>query len=262
MEKFKVTTLGNCGNQTAENEGVAFIVDTDSSFLIDAGPGIVRQILRANRKFSGIENIIITHPHGDHISGFPYLIWNYFYESLGGIKCPEIINIYCFNHLKTGLINMFELCYGPLDKFPFHLNFIDVPLDDKGYFKIKETIFETLPVDHTSPNFAVKLFFDNRNFVYSSDTLYFEPLADFSKNADLLIHEAFVPHEMFDLSRRTKHSTATDAGTIANKANVKSLGLVHYFPPFTNKKEVLVEEAKQFFTGKTFIPEELSVIDL
>ena len=262
MKTIKVTVLGNCANQTAENEGVAFLVDTDVKILIDSGPGIVRQILRAERKFSEIENIIITHQHGDHIAGFPYLIWNYFYESLSGISCPETINIYCFEHLQKGLLNMFEFCYGSLDKFPFNLNFYNVPDKGTGSFKIGQTNIETIPVDHTVPTFGLSLTYSGKKFVYSSDTTYCEDLINFSKNSDLLIHEAMVLENMFDLSRKTKHSTAKDAGKIADLSSSKQLGLVHYFPPLTNKKDDFINESKSVFNGKVFIPDELSIIEI
>ena len=51
---MKVTFLGHCANQTATNEAVAFIVDCgETSILIETGPGIVRQLLRAGRHCTG-----------------------------------------------------------------------------------------------------------------------------------------------------------------------------------------------------------------
>src|SRR2546423_535947 len=101
---MQVTFLGICANQTASHEGVAFIVDCGAtSILVDTGPGVVRQLLRAGRHCTEIAHVLVTHAHGDHSLGFPYFIWNHFYEGLEGSKGPEHIHVYGLPHVLTGL---------------------------------------------------------------------------------------------------------------------------------------------------------------
>ena len=86
----------------------------------------------------------------------------------------------------------------------------------------------------------------SRSYAYCSDTRYNEEIISYIKNVDLLYHEATFADEMQDRAALTHHSTATQAATIANKADVKKLLLGHYS---TRYKDVtpLLDEAKQVF---------------
>lgn len=258
---MRITVLGICANQNATHEGVSFIVDTDECILVDAGPGVVKQILRAKRMCTEIAHVIITHSHGDHTLGFPYFIWNHFYEGLSGHKGPEIIHVYTLQSLIDGLKNMLDFCYGA-GKYPFKVQYHDVPIDKEGQFTIGNTSLQTVSVNHTVPNFGICIKWNNKCLAYSSDTIYHKPFVDLSSKCDLLIHEGFVTEELLELSRKVKHGTARDAGRAATESNAKQLALVHIFPPFLQRKEDLIAEAKKEFKGNVFIPNELMVIDI
>jgi len=70
--------------------------------------------------------------------------------------------------------------------------------------------------------------------VFSGDTAYLEPLADFAKGANLLIHEAMLEDALpalFALKHWMRsHTFAHDAGRIATSAGVKALALNHLIP--------------------------------
>ncbi len=258
---MKITFLGICANQTATYEGVSFIVDTDVSILVDAGPGVVRQILRAGRLCTGIAHVIITHSHGDHTLGFPYFIWNHFYEGLSGQKGPEIIHVYTTSSLIPGLKNMLDFCY-EVGKYPFKVEYHTIPTDKKGRLNIAGTLLQTIPVNHTVQNFGIRIDWDSKCVAYSSDTIYHKPFVELASKCDLLIHEGFVTEELVELSRKVKHGTAKDAGKTATETHASQLALVHLFPPFLKRKKDLVAEAKKEFKGKVFVPDELTVVEI
>src|SRR5215212_9941852 len=43
-------------------------------YIIDAGDGVTRRLIRAGIGFREIDAIFITHPHSDHTSGLPALL--------------------------------------------------------------------------------------------------------------------------------------------------------------------------------------------
>lgn len=67
-----VVTLGTAGGPVWGSDGqrtgiaTALIVG-DRTYLIDAGSGVGRQLVRAGRSFSSLRGIFITHLHSDHI---------------------------------------------------------------------------------------------------------------------------------------------------------------------------------------------------
>lgn len=67
-----------------------------------------------------------------------------------------------------------------------------------------------------------------KNYAFCSDTVYDENIIPNIENVDVLYHESTFLDSEADLATRTLHSTAKQAATIANKANVKQLLLGHY----------------------------------
>jgi ribonuclease Z len=97
-----------------------------------------------------------------------------------------------------------------------------------------------------------------KSYAFCSDTVYDERLIPYLENVDILYHEStFLESEVY-LTERTKHSTAIQAATIAQKAGVKHLVLGHYstryesIEPFKTEAEtvfpnvLLAEDGKEF----------------
>ena len=91
--------------------------------------------------------------------------------------------------------------------------------------------------------FALRFQSPSNAVVFSGDTAYLPALADFAKDADLLIHEAMLEEALGPLMARIgnaddrlmkhwlrSHTFAHDAGKIATSANVKMLALNHLIP--------------------------------
>ena len=84
------------------------------------------------------------------------------------------------------------------------------------------------------------------SYAYCSDTAYSESIIPLIEQVDLLYHESTFLEEHLELAKKTKHSTAMEAGRIAAKANVKKLLLGHYSSRYKNL-EVFLKEANQVF---------------
>ncbi|WP_297795125.1 ribonuclease Z [uncultured Eudoraea sp.] len=98
-----------------------------------------------------------------------------------------------------------------------------------------------------------------KKYAYCSDTAFNESLISLVEGVDLLYHESTFLETERHLAKKTKHSTAKQAATIARDANVHQLILGHFS---TRYKSIMPfkEEAIQIFSnveladdGKTFI---------
>ena len=90
--------------------------------------------------------------------------------------------------------------------------------------------------------FALRFEHAGRSVVFSADTAFFPPLAEFARGADILLHEAMLEQGVERLVARTgngarlrehlmaSHSLAGEAGTIAARAGVGRLVLNHLIP--------------------------------
>ncbi len=119
---------------------------------------------------------------------------------------------------------------------------------DKLYFnKIKYGGDITLDDGRVIPN--AELSFDPqtaKSYAFCSDTQYDESIIPIIQNVDLLYHESTFLESESHLSEKTMHSTAKQAATIAQKANVKQLLLGHYSTRYGNI-ELFREEAAIIF---------------
>lgn len=84
------------------------------------------------------------------------------------------------------------------------------------------------------------------SYAYCSDTAYNESIIPLIKQTDLLYHESTFLEEHTELATKTKHSTAAQAATIAEKAGVKKLLLGHYSSRYASL-ELFENEAKKIF---------------
>lgn len=84
------------------------------------------------------------------------------------------------------------------------------------------------------------------SYAYCSDTCYHEPLIDYIKGTSLLYHEATFLQKLRQRARLTYHSTALEAATIAQKAEVNHLLLGHYSARYRDLTPLL-EEAQTVF---------------
>ena len=99
-----------------------------------------------------------------------------------------------------------------------------------------------------------------KRFAYCSDTAYSEKIISIIEGVDCLYHEATFMEGETVRSKETFHSTAFQAATIAEKANVKKLIIGHYSARYVNQNEIL-NEAKRVFEN-TVLGEDLTVYEI
>jgi ribonuclease Z len=85
-----------------------------------------------------------------------------------------------------------------------------------------------------------------RSYAFCSDTMYSERIIEFIRDADLVYHEATYLNDSAERAKETKHSTALQAGTIAQKAQIKKLIIGHFSSRYL-ELSVLEDEAKTVF---------------
>jgi ribonuclease Z len=86
----------------------------------------------------------------------------------------------------------------------------------------------------------------SRSYAYCSDTEFDRNFIDQIKNVDLLYHEATFVESDESKARETKHSTAKQAATVAQLADVGSLLLGHFSARYRDLVPIL-EEARTIF---------------
>ncbi len=86
------------------------------------------------------------------------------------------------------------------------------------------------------------------SYAYCSDTSYKPSIVEIIAESDLLYHESTFLSDREDLAKKTKHSTALQAGKIAKQASVKQLLLGHYSSRYSDTS-LFKKEAQQVFNS-------------
>lgn len=97
-------------------------------------------------------------------------------------------------------------------------------------------------------------------YAFCSDTAYYEKLIPFIQGVDLLYHEATFLESERERAKKTFHSTAKDAASIAQQVGAKKLILGHFSNRYKNKDGFL-QEARQVFK-ETHVAKEGTVFEV
>jgi ribonuclease Z len=86
-----------------------------------------------------------------------------------------------------------------------------------------------------------------RKVVITGDTRPCASTIEMARDADLLVHEATFGDEESERAAETGHSTAREAATVAQQADVRLLALTHFSARYSRDASELEREAKQVF---------------
>ena len=214
--------------------------------VVDCGLGVTRGLVDTGISLKALDLIFITHLHSDHVLELGPLLhtaWT------AGLATPVSV-------------------FGPpgaghyWQRFCQAMEFdIEIRIVDEGRPDIRELVsivefgegqvveqrglkVSALRVDHppVTDCFALRFEHGGKSVVFSADTAFFPPLADFAEGADILVHEAMLEKGIERLVARTgngarlkehllaSHSFAEEAGRIASEAGVRRLVLNHLIP--------------------------------
>ncbi|MDL2246410.1 ribonuclease Z [Methanobrevibacter sp. OttesenSCG-928-K11] len=252
--------------------------------LLDCGEGTQRQLAFARISPMKINKIFLSHFHGDHILGLPGLIQSmgfrgrkeplhiYGPKGLNALKNP-ILNLgYCliefpieFHEISDGIVVENEEYLISCAKTKHNVTNLSYSVEEKKKPRfLREKAIE-LGVQ-VGPDFSklhngeevevegkiIKpsdVLGDKRKgkkITYSGDTMPSEAMIKLAENSNLLIHEATYIFEDSDKARENTHSTSTDAGEIAKRANVEKLIITHISTRYTDDGKLL-EQTKKIF---------------
>ena len=234
------------------HENTHFLVDADGrTILVDCPGSPIVRLQQIGIEPNRLTDIILTHFHPDHVSGFAPLLMSLW---LLGRKQP--LNVYGLQETVERAEKMMELY--DWNKWPgfYPVNFVAIGREEKScVIDDPEVCVYASPVKHLIPTIGLRFNFVSlgKSVTYSCDTEPTPVMERLAEGADVLIHEA--------TGTGVGHTTPERAGEIARKAGARSLYLIHY-PPQLVTPEKLLEEARKTFDGPVYVTKDFLSIDL
>ncbi|MGA7072824.1 MBL fold metallo-hydrolase [Bradyrhizobium sp.] len=159
------------------------------NFLIDCGASSLPALKRQNVARDEVELILITHFHGDHFGGLPFLLLDAQFTRRTRpltIAGPEGIEM----RLKQVMEAMFE--NSSKTKQRFDLDIVTLAPETTIQFgAVSVTPFPVVHGESGGPFLGYRIETEGRTIAYTADTEWTETLIPLGRDADLFIAEAY-----------------------------------------------------------------------
>ena len=215
---------GACSGYLIEEEGTAI--------LVDCGNGVFAK-LRERVDYVDVAAVVISHLHADHFLDLIPYAYALTYaprqqpvpvDRWPGTDCPACPAL----HVPPGAKGLFRRVVGAWGNEDLIENAFELrEYDPSSEIEIGPIRITFQPVPHFTETFAMSISSTNGSgrVVYGADCSPTEALADFARDADLMLVEATLPRP--ERTGMRGHLTPEEAGGHAKGAGAKHLLLVH-----------------------------------
>ncbi|MFH1000631.1 MAG: MBL fold metallo-hydrolase [Bacteroidota bacterium] len=277
----KVILLGTgTPNPSPQNAGSSLVIlVNDKPYLIDFGAGVVRRAAAVSTNWGGkydgmnvenIKNAFLTHLHSDHTTGYPDLIltpWVMGRNEPLEVYGPEGITAMTNHILEAYREDIAYRIYGdePINNQGWKVNSYEI-LKEGIIFKDENVSVEAFPVIHgTWPNaWGFRFTTPDKTIVISGDTAPCPKIEEYSKNADILIHEVYSKagfdkkNDFWKNYHHKNHTSTYELAELAVKTKPKIIILTHLL--FWGSSELdLLNEMAEKYDGKVYVARDLDV---
>jgi ribonuclease Z len=285
---------------TAQRAPAAFLLRRGGErLLFDCAEGTQRQLQRSVVGLADLEEIFLTHLHGDHFLGLPGMLKTF---ALRGRDEPGL-TVYG----PAGLKDLFAKLRPFVGRLPYPLATVELEPGEtleRGEYRI-----DAFAVDHgvaalgyalveherpgrfdvaaadalgvppgrergvlqggepltlgdgrtITPDAVLGAARPGRTVVLTGDTAPSPAVVQAAHHADLLVHEATFSAEEKERARETMHTTAAQAAEVAKLAEVRLLALTHVSSRYFGSE--LAREAREIFP-ETVVPRDFDLVEV
>lgn len=243
---------------TFDAQGVATLEQRLTCFLIDdcvaVDAGSIALALPSDRR-SSVRDIIVTHPHMDHIASLPIFIDDLYpslTEPMRVYATEEVIGLLerdVFNWNVYPRFSDLKNDYGPV------MQYIPIPIGTP--FSVAHLTVVAVPVNHIVPTVGLVVSDGQKSVAFSSDTAETEEfwkLVNQMKGLDALLIEASFPDRMAKLAHVSRHFTPATLGQELKKLTHNGMDImaVHLKPTY---RDEIVEQLKALNIPKLAVME-------
>jgi|Wag4MinimDraft_11_1082651.scaffolds.fasta_scaffold00144_15 ribonuclease BN (tRNA processing enzyme) len=229
-KSVKFTILGSGSAVPFEGRASSsYFVETEhTNILLDCGFQCVDRLYSIGKSLDSVDYIFLSHKHPDHFIGLIHLFFalrSPYYERKSPICIFGFKDIEKYFEQFRGILGKWIEPGVPVNFFPNENNSVS------SWTNISDLLsFRTFSTMHTDESVGVSLVVNERKIVYTSDTEFFEGLADEFSYADL----AVVDCASGEGSGLRGHMDFRQGIFLAEQAGVKKLLFSHFYPDSIN----------------------------
>jgi ribonuclease BN (tRNA processing enzyme) len=227
------STFDARGVATLEQRLTCYLID--DCVAVDAGS---IAIALTDEQRSTVKDIIVTHPHLDHIASLPIFIDDLYptlKEPMRVHATPEVIGLLerdVFNWNVYPRFSDLKNDYGPV------MEYVPIPIGTP--FRVAHLNVVAVPVNHIVPTIGLVISDGQKSIAFSSDTAEtdeFWKIVNEMKGLDLLLIEASFPDRMAKLADVSRHFTPASLSQELKKLTHNGMDImaVHLKPSYRDE---------------------------
>ena len=245
--------FGTAGYHANEDRHTSSYYLPETGIALDAGSGFFRlgdlqldNLQLGDHCASDTLDILITHAHLDHILGLTYL--------LGPALQEKFSSIHIWGELEK-LQAIRENLFHPL-LFPATIKPHWHNIQPGDCWEIRGVQIACRAQKHPGGSLAFRLDWPNgRRLVYATDTTgdTSEEHAEWSRHADLLIHECYFQNAQSQWAETTGHSWTSRVAEVVQASAPKKLLLTHLNPTGPSLPESELDEIRRWMSSELIV---------
>ena len=156
-------------------------------FLLDCGPTILLALKRDGLAANDIDAVFLSHLHGDHFAGIPFLLLSWVYES----KRARPVTVVGPPGTEERIESLYRAMYKELASrpLPFEFRCLEVGAGERTRIGAIDLFPFRVPHQEKEISFGLRCAVDGTTILYSGDTGWTDDLVTQSQGTDLFICE-------------------------------------------------------------------------
>ena len=231
------STFDAQGVANQEQRLTCFLID--DCVAVDAGS---IAIALTNEQRSKVKDIIVTHPHMDHVASLPIFIDDLYpslQEPMRIYATAEVIQLLerdIFNWNLYPRFSDLKNDYGPV------MEYVPIPIGKP--FTVAHLTVVAVPVNHIVPTVGLVISDAQSSVAFSSDTAETEEfwkIVNQMKGLDALLIEASFPNRMAKLAEVSRHFTPASLGQELKKLTHDGMDIMAVHLKATYRDEIIAQ---------------------
>jgi ribonuclease BN (tRNA processing enzyme) len=218
----QIAGSGTAFHQDGRGSQCLLVQPTSSApFLVDLGPTAICGMERYGFDYARVARVFVTHLHGDHTAGWPFLLLNLRFVH-GRVEPLDLVGpLGARRHLQR----LSATCYGDLlepKRLGFEIRYHELQVGAVDGLEVAGGRFDLVPVEHDPSSIGYRFHLEEGSLAVTGDTRWCSGLERLASGTDLLIMECTTV-------RRTElsHVSLEELREKANRLGTRRVVLVH-----------------------------------
>jgi ribonuclease BN (tRNA processing enzyme) len=189
--RARIEFLGTGTAFQSDGRGAAAVLirpDSAAPFLVDVGPTALLAMTRFGVDCGRIDRVFLTHLHGDHVAGWPFLLLDLCLVQ----KRRRPLDVHGPPGTRACLEGLSRLCFGEIlepARLGFAVRWDELPVEAAAGLDAGGLRFDVLPMEHHPTSIAFRFDIAGRRVAVTGDTRWCAGLEALARGSDLLVLE-------------------------------------------------------------------------